>query len=73
MCQMKLKYKVVIVSGLVAVLSCKKSRDVTSQPPMPPVNVDTTGPLKTASIPIGIAVDYGLFKNNASYKNIVVR
>jgi endo-1,4-beta-xylanase len=54
--------------------SCKKNNDGGGTPPPSPPAVDTSGPLKNASaFPIGIAIDYGLYKNNANYKNTVVR
>lgn len=58
-------------------LSCKKTNDPAPNPgpgPGPGPAIDTIGPLKTtASFPIGMAIDYDLFKNNAAYKNLVVR
>lgn len=66
-----------IIICFFTILACKKNKDVTPSPtpnpnptPMPPG--DTT--LKAvASFPIGIAIDYALFRNNATYKNIVAR
>lgn len=60
-------------SGL---LSCKKGADPA---PVPPPggggnSNDTTTILKNATaVPIGFAIDYSLFKNNAAYKNVVMR
>lgn len=72
MLTMKFKFPFFLVAiGLSGITSCKKNNDVT---PTPTPAVDTTGPLKAvASFPIGIAIDYTLFKNNASYKNVVAR
>lgn len=75
---MKSKYQFLLaVIVLVFFASCKKG-DVTSPTPNPNPNptptpsADTT--LKSvASFPVGIAIEYALFKNNASYKNIVTR
>jgi len=56
-------------------ISCKKDSGstTTNPPPLPPV-VDTPKTLKdAASFPIGIAIEYALFKNNSSYKNVVTR
>jgi endo-1,4-beta-xylanase len=69
----------IIVSGLITITACKKGNDATSGTnpnpnpnPNPAPSADTT--LKAvASFPIGIAIDYDLFKNNPSYKNIVAR
>jgi endo-1,4-beta-xylanase len=55
--------------------SYKKSNDDVKSPIMPgPSPSDTATTLKSAaSIPLGIAIEYDLFKNNASYKNTVIR
>lgn len=58
------------------VVSCKKAEDNTVTPPPPgggtTTNSDTT--LKSVSpIPFGIAIDYSLYINNATYRNIVNR
>ena len=60
--------------------SCKKSSTEVVDPTPPTgggttVNSsDTATILKNAtSLPIGIAIDYSLFKNNAAYRNIVIR
>ncbi|MFL5808896.1 MAG: endo-1,4-beta-xylanase [Flavisolibacter sp.] len=63
---------------LFGIISCKKNNDGGSPapppPPPPPPTVDTTGPLKNvAAFPVGIAIEYALFKNNATYKSIVAR
>ena len=72
---MKLKLAICIplFVGAAAISSCRKDNGAnTPRPPSPAV--DTSGPLKNAAaFPIGIAIEYGLFKNNASYKNIVLR
>lgn len=60
-----------ITSCVVAITACKKDKDIAPTPnPVP--SSDTT--LKSASsFPIGLAIDYSLFKNNSSYKSIVAR
>ena len=57
----------------IGVVSCKKpATDVINPPPIG--NTDTATILKSAAVvPIGLAIDYSLFKNNASYKNTVIR
>ncbi len=67
--------RIIAVLGLGVLLSCKKTNDTDPvPPPPPPAPVDTVGPLKTtANFPIGLAIEYDLFKNNATYKNLVVR
>jgi endo-1,4-beta-xylanase len=66
-----------VVASLIAITACKKPKDETPAPvpnPNPNPTVDTTGPLKAiAGFPVGIAIDYDLFKNNSSYRNIVTR
>jgi len=59
---------------ILSIASCsKKDNGGNSPTPSPPV-LDTSGPLKNASpFPIGIAIEYDLFKNNTSYRNTVVR
>lgn len=74
---MKCRHRVFSIAIIAAIVttSCNKGKDVKPDPtpPTPPA-VDTAGPLKAAaSFPIGIAIDYNLFKNNASYKNVVTR
>jgi len=77
-------YRYKLVSMLAGVLffgavSCKKNGAETNTPPAQnsPVgatNTDTATILKNATtLPIGIAIDYSLFKNNATYRNIVIR
>jgi len=58
---------------MLGIASCKKSKDTSPNPnPNPNPTIDTTGPLKAvASFPVGIAINYSLFKNNAVYKNVV--
>ncbi|HYJ38866.1 MAG TPA: endo-1,4-beta-xylanase, partial [Chitinophagaceae bacterium] len=59
-----------VIAGMVA--SCKKTDNFDNPGTGSPI--DTAGPLKTAaSFPIGMAIDYSLFKNNASYRNTVAR
>src|SRR5579875_1042968 len=65
-----------MVVVLVGIASCKKNNSTTPTPPppTPTPTVDTTGPLKAvAPLPIGFAVGYNLFANNASYRNVVTR
>jgi endo-1,4-beta-xylanase len=67
-----------VVTGLlIGIASCKKDStpDPTPNPPSPPTpSTDTSGPLKAAaSFPIGIAIEYALYKNNALYRSIVNR
>jgi endo-1,4-beta-xylanase len=65
---------VVIVSALLVLSSCSKDPAAAPTPPAPPPTVDTPTTLKSAaSFPIGIAIEYALFKNNASYRNVVTR
>src|SRR5436305_8684937 len=61
------------VTVIFLVASCKKNNDAMVTPPPPPVTpVDSSGTLKSASsFPIGMAIDYTLFKNNLAYRNIV--
>ncbi|RYF82437.1 MAG: hypothetical protein EON98_11330, partial [Chitinophagaceae bacterium] len=73
------KHFVPLLSALlICVASCKKS-DV-APPPTPPAGGGNTGGTDTVTIlknattlPIGIAIDYSLFRNNATYRNTVVR
>src|SRR3954470_18439673 len=59
---------------ILSIASCSKKDNGGNSPTPPPPAVDTSGPLKNASpFPIGIAIEYGLFKSNASYRNTVVR
>lgn len=54
--------------------SCKKEVDNTTTPTPPAPAADTVTILKNAvDFPIGFAVDYTLFKNNAAYAGIVAR
>lgn len=72
---MKSKHPVIFVAlmAVVGITSCKKAKNLTPDPsPPPPPFVDTAKTLKAAaSFPVGFAIEYQLFKNNASYKNIV--
>ena len=73
-----MKYRlpiILIVTVFLTTTSCKKDSDnTTTNPPPPPPVVDTPKTLKdAASFPIGIAIEYALFRNNAAYKNVVVR
>ena len=59
---------------LCGVVSCKKSDTQVDNPPPAGGATDTATTLKSASsIPIGLAIDYTLFRNSASYKNTVIR
>jgi endo-1,4-beta-xylanase len=68
-----------LIGGLaVSAASCKKANTGEPLSPSPtPTNggtTDTATILKNASsVPIGIAIDYSLFKNNATYRNVVIR
>jgi len=66
-----------IVTLFFIIISCKKDsgNSTTPDPPPPPLPaVDTPKTLKdAASFPIGIAIEYALFRNNAAYKNVVTR
>lgn len=59
------------------IISCKKGADPSPAPPGGGGGgnpADTATILKNASsVPIGLAIDYSLFKNNAAYKNVVMR
>ena len=73
-----MKYRlpiILIVTVFLTTTSCKKDSDnTTTNPPPPPPVVDTPKTLKdAASFPIGIAIEYALFRNNAAYKNVVIR
>ncbi|HVF96169.1 MAG TPA: endo-1,4-beta-xylanase, partial [Flavisolibacter sp.] len=58
---------------LTGMASCKKT-DNNGTPPVVVTPTDTATTLKSASsVPIGLAIGYSLFKNNAAYKNVVVR
>ena len=68
--------RVIFVLTIVAIflISCKKSNDGGGPAPGPGPGpaLDTAGPLKNAaSFPVGMAIDYTLFKNNANYRNTV--
>ncbi|MGZ3852706.1 MAG: endo-1,4-beta-xylanase, partial [Flavisolibacter sp.] len=72
-----MKYSLSITFALLfltVLASCKKDPVRSSTPPPPPPPVDTPTTLKAAaSFPIGFAINYGLFKNNASYRTVVTR
>jgi endo-1,4-beta-xylanase len=72
---MKSARSLIIICTLLGVYSCSKDPAVTPAPPTPPAPpVDTPTTLKAAaSFPMGIAINYSLFKNNASYRNVVTR
>jgi endo-1,4-beta-xylanase len=72
--RLRFPFAVIAISALLA--SCKKNNDVVVTPtPTPtPTNTDTTGTLKdAATFPLGIAIDYGLWKNDAAYRSTVIR
>jgi endo-1,4-beta-xylanase len=65
-----------IVTIFLTCISCKKDSNssTTPNPPPPPPVVDAPNTLKeAASFPIGIAIDYSLFKNNTAYRNVVTK
>ena len=68
-------YSFLLMTYLLCCVSCKKSDGVANPPPPGGGgSTDTATTLKSASsIPIGLAIDYALFKNSASYKNTVIR
>lgn len=73
----KLSNIALAIALLGGMVSCKKE---SSPAPAPPGggsggnNTDTATILKNATaLPIGFAIDYLLFKNNATYRNVVVR
>src|SRR6187551_797712 len=65
----------IILISTVAISSCKKENATpTPPPPPPPPTVDSSGTLKDAAdYPIGIAIDYTPFKNDAAYRAVVAR
>src|SRR5262245_16939797 len=71
------KIKIVLLASAIVVLAiaCKKNVGVNNpNPGGGNNNDDTTGPLKAvASFPIGMAIDYTLFKNNSNYRTTVAR
>jgi len=73
----KTSFFIALTAGIAAGLfSCKKEAGPAPAPPSGGgVNpTDTATILKNATaVPIGFAIDYALFKNNATYRNIVVR
>jgi endo-1,4-beta-xylanase len=64
-----------LVAGLLCgIVSCKKSNADVVAPPLGGGNVDTATTLKgAASVPMGFAISYGLFRNDAGYRNTVLR
>jgi len=66
-----------IVTIFLTCISCKKdsnSSTTPNPPPPPPPVVDSPKTLKdAASFPIGIAIEYALFKNNTAYRNVVTK
>jgi endo-1,4-beta-xylanase len=71
---MKSAISVIVLFGLLAITSCKKDPGASPTPTPTPPTVDTPATLKAAaSFPIGIAIEYALFKNNSVYKNVVTR
>src|SRR5829696_7516428 len=67
-----------VATVFITIISCKKDSNSSPTPnpppPPPPPVVDTPKTLKDAAVfPIGIAIEYALFKNNAAYRNTVVR
>ncbi len=73
---MKMRVFFIAFAGLMLIISCKKNNDPGTPGPGPGPGPapDTAGPLKNvASFPIGMAIDYTLFKNNINYRNTVAR
>src|SRR4051812_11934068 len=62
-----------IAASFIVLTACKKDKDVAPAPTPTPTPSGDTILKAAASFPIGIAIDYSLFKNNASYRNIVSR
>jgi len=65
-----------VATVLLAITSCKKDNgnsSTTNPPPTPPTVDNPTTLKEAASFPIGIAIEYALFRNNAAYKNVVTR
>jgi endo-1,4-beta-xylanase len=66
---MQFKTKFILLFSAIAgmVSACKKSDKVDN--PGSGTPIDTTGPLKAAaSFPIGMAIDYTIFKSNVNYR-----
>ncbi len=63
------KYKIVIFSLLILIVSCGK-KDATPPAPILPV-VDSTTLKQIASYTTGVAISYDLMKNNSSYSSLV--
>jgi endo-1,4-beta-xylanase len=62
----------IVIAAFIA--SCKKNNDVVVTATPTPANPDTIGTLKdAATFPLGIAIDYGLWKNDAAYRSTVIR
>jgi len=67
-----------VATVFITIISCKKDSNSSPTPnpppPPPPPVVDTPKTLKdAASFPIGIAIEYALFRNNTAYKNVVIQ
>jgi len=60
-----------IALGFVTITGCKKEKDATPSPEPTPSGDSTLKAV--ATFPIGFGIDYGSFKNNPSYRNIVAR
>ena len=71
----KVQFFPVTLAILIALTSCKKNNDVAGTPtPTSTQSTDTTGTLKdAASFPIGFAIDYTAFKDDAAYRALVAR
>lgn len=73
---MKLKSSIIngVLMGMVLWSSCKKEDTIAPPPPAPAVAVDTSGTLKDAGdFPVGLAIDYNPFVNDAAYRALVTR
>src|SRR5439155_17896683 len=66
-------FVLLIAASFLALTACKKNKDASPTPTPTPTPSGDTILKAVASFPIGIAIDYSLFKNNASYRNIVSR
>src|SRR5688500_5185527 len=67
-----MKTKLIISISIIILIGCKKKTEIGS------FNLgnytDTAGTLKeAAAFPIGMAIDYDLFKNNVAYRNTIAR
>ncbi|MCW3115772.1 MAG: endo,4-beta-xylanase precursor [Segetibacter sp.] len=69
---LRLSLTAIAISALLA--SCKKNNDLFVTPGPPTSASDTAGTLKdAATFPLGIAIEYALFKSDAAYRSTVIR